>query len=465
MVTDTSTTFDRRPLSALSVGWFMVIVDSTIINVALPGIGRDLHAPVTALQWVVDAYIVTFAGLLLSAGWLGDRIGARRAFLAGLGLFGLASVGCALAPSLSALVAARVVQGLGAAMVVPASLALVQATYESGDTRARAVTIWALVGGVAGGLGPLLGGVLTSAFGWRAMFWINIPVALGGLWLVRRFVHASITQPTAEPSPDRPPLDVAGQLAGAVALLSVTAAVVESGHLGWTSSLSITLYLVSLVAIAALVLIEVRGRHPMLSPALFAERSLTGSVGVGLFINLAYYGSLFVLALHLQRTYHFGPLATGLALMPQTVATVLGTWIGGKINRRRGRRAPMLVGLPAGIAGLVLVGLLSTSGVPYWVLVVPMGLIGLGISFSMVAATTAVVEAAPAGQAGLASGVLNAARQVGSALGVALLGALLAQGARLSLLVGAAAYAGALVCASFVGGTNPSVVKATPSPE
>jgi DHA2 family methylenomycin A resistance protein-like MFS transporter len=452
MVTDTSTTFDRRPLSALSVGWFMVIVDSTIINVALPGIGRDLHAPVNALQWVVDAYIVTFAGLLLSAGWLGDRIGARRAFLSGLALFGLASVGCALAPSLAVLVVARVVQGLGAAMVVPASLALVQATYESGDTRARAVTIWALVGGVAGGLGPLLGGVLTSAFGWRAMFWINIPVALGGLWLVRRFVHAE----TAEPSADRPPLDVAGQLTGAVALLSVTAAVVESGHLGWTSSLSITLYLVSLVAIAALVLIEVRGRHPMLSPALFADRSLTGSVGVGLFINLAYYGSLFVLALHLQRTYHFGPLATGLALMPQTVATVLGTWIGGKINRKSGRRAPMLVGLPAGIAGLVLVALLSTSGVPYWVLVVPMGLIGLGISFSMVAATTAVVEAAPPGQAGLASGVLNAARQVGSALGVALLGALLAQDARLSLLVGAAAYAGALICAAFVSPPSPA---------
>ena len=221
----------------------------------------------------------------------------------------------------------------------------------------------------------------------------------------------------------------------------------------------------SLVAIAALVLVEVRGRHPMLSPALFADRSLTGSVGVGLFINLAYYGSLFVLALHLQRTYHFGPLATGLALMPQTVATVLGTWVGGKINRRSGRRAPMLVGLPAGIAGLVLVGLLSTGGVPYWVLVVPMGLIGLGISFSMVAATTAVVEAAPPGQAGLASGVLNAARQVGSALGVALLGALLAQGARLSLLVGAAAYAGALACAFLVGGTTPRKVVASRSAE
>jgi MFS transporter, DHA2 family, methylenomycin A resistance protein len=434
MVTDAPPAFDRRPLGALSVGWFMVIVDSTIINVALPSIGRDLAVPVSALQWVVDAYIVTFAGLLLSAGWLADRTGSRRAFLAGLGLFGLASVGCALAPDVAVLIVARVVQGLGAALVVPSSLALVQATYTERDARARAVTIWALAGGVAGGLGPLLGGVLTSAFGWRAMFWINVPVTLGGLWLVRRLV------PPSSPRPGHG-LDIAGQLAGAIALLSLTAAVVQS---------NIILYGVSLVAIATLVTIERRVRHPLLSPALFAERRLTGSVGVGLFINLAYYGSLFVLALHLQRTYHFGPLATGLALVPQTAATVVGTWTGGKLNRRKGPRRAMLTGLPAGIAGLVLVGLLARTGVPYWVLVVPMGLAGLGISFSMVAATTAVVDAAPPEQAGLASGVLNAARQVGGALGVALLGALLNDGARWSLWAGAAAYGCALLCALTV---------------
>jgi DHA2 family methylenomycin A resistance protein-like MFS transporter len=341
------------------------------------------------------------------------------------------------------LIAARVVQGLGAAMVVPASLALLQTTYAERDARARAVTIWALFGGVAGGLGPLLGGVLTSTSGWRAMFWINIPITLTGLWLVRRFVPADVTT-------SRAPLDLAGQLAGAIALLTLTAAVVES----W-----LFLYLVSLIAVAALIAIESRVRHPLLSRALFADRRLTGSVGVGLFINLAYYGSLFVLALHLQRTYHLGPLATGLALVPQTAATVVGTWIGGKLNRRAGPRLPMLVGLPAGIVGLVLVGLLSTSGVPYWMLIVPMGLSGLGISFSMVAATSAVVDAAPTGQTGLASGVLNAARQVGGALGVALLGALLNEGARLSLLIGAAAYACALLCALAIksGRATPSV--------
>jgi DHA2 family methylenomycin A resistance protein-like MFS transporter len=430
-------------LFALSIGWFVVIVDSTIINVALPSIGRDLAVPVSALQWVVDAYIVTFAGLLLSAGWLGDRIGSRRALAGGLGLFGVASLGCALAPNVSVLIAARVVQGIGAALVVPASLALVQATYTERDARARAVTIWALFGGLAGGVGPLLGGVLTSASGWRAMFWINLPVTLAGVWLVRRYGLAAFTA-------RRVPLDLFGQLAGAVALLSLTAAVVESRFI-W--------YLVSLIAVAALVVIESRVRHPLLSPALFAERRLTGSVGVGLFINLAHYGSLFVLALYLQRTYHFGPLATGLALVPQTAATVVGTWAGGKLNRRSGPRRPMLVGLPAGIAGLVLVGLLAPSGVPYWVLIVPMGLSGLGISFSMVAATSAVVDVAPAGQAGLASGVLNASRQVGGALGVALLGALLNDGARLSLLVGAAAYGCALLCALAVGASSEKVLR------
>jgi len=208
------------------------------------------------------------------------------------------------------------------------------------------------------------------------------------------------------------------------------------------------LYAVSLVAIAALIAIELRVKHPLLSPALFADRSMVGSLGVGLFINLAYYGSLFVLALHLQRTYHFGPLATGLALVPQTAATIVGTWYGGQLNRRYGPRRPMQIGLPAGMAGLVAVALLSTH-VPYPVLILPMAASGLGISFSMVAATTAVVEAAPPGQTGLASGVLNAARQVGGALGVALLGALLIHSAQLSLLVGAAAYGAALLC-SFI---------------
>jgi DHA2 family methylenomycin A resistance protein-like MFS transporter len=423
----------------------MVIVDSTIINVALPGIGRDLSAPLSSLQWVVDAYVVTFAGLLLTAGWLGDRIGSRKAFLAGLALFGLASVGCALAPGLAVLIVARIVQGVGAAMVVPASLALVQATYTERDSRARAVTIWALVGGVAGGLGPLLGGVLTGAFNWRAMFWINIPFALAGLWLVRRYIAAE----TDAARENRPPLDIAGQFIGAVALLAITAAVVESGRLGWTSTLPLTLYAVSLAAITTLIGIESHARHPLLSPVLFADRSLVGSLGVGLFINLAYYGSLFALALHLQRTYHFGSLATGLALVPQTAATIIGTWFGGNLNRRYGPRRPMQVGLPAGIAGLVTVGLPSTH-VPYPVLILPMAASGLGISFSMVAATTAVVEAAPSGQAGIASGVLNAARQVGGALGVALLGALLIHSARLSLLVGAAAYGAALLCSFIV---------------
>src|SRR4051812_44388054 len=230
--------FDRRPLAALSIGWFMVIVDSTIVNVALPSLGRDLPASVTGLRWVLDAYVVTFAGLLLSAGWLGDRLGSRAVFQAGLAVFGVASAGCALAPSLAVLIAARVAQGTGAAMLVPASLALVQATYRDRDTRARAVAIWAMVGATAGALGPLAGGVLTGAFGWRAMFWVNVPVAALGWWLVARFVAAQppgVDAPPPGVAGSRPPLDVPGQVTGAVALLAVTAGVVEAGRAGWTA--------------------------------------------------------------------------------------------------------------------------------------------------------------------------------------------------------------------------------------
>jgi DHA2 family methylenomycin A resistance protein-like MFS transporter len=442
--------FDRRPLAALSVGWFMVIVDSTIVNVALPSLGRDLHASVSGLQWVLDAYTVTFAGLLLSAGWLGDRLGSRAVFQWGLGVFGLASAGCALSPSLGVLVAARVVQGCSAAALVPASLALVQSTYHERDQRARAVAIWAMVGGVAGGLGPLAGGVLTGLFGWRAMFWVNVPTAALGLWLVARRVPG-----TDRDGVPRPPLDVPGQLAGAVALLAATAGVVEAGRVGWAARHVWLLLAAAALAAVALVVIERRSRHPLLSADLLADRSLSAALGVGFAINFAYYGSLFVLALYLERAYRFSPLATGAALVPQTAATVLGTWVGGQLNRRHGPRRPMLIGLPIGAAGLATIGLLS-SGAPYPALLLPMFAAGMGISFSMVAATSAVVEGAPAGQAGIASGALNASRQVGGALGIALLGTLVAAsqgtttGWRTAFLTGALAYLVGLACATLV---------------
>ncbi|WP_432992799.1 MFS transporter [Dactylosporangium sp. CA-233914] len=191
--------YDRRPLAALCLGWFMVVIDMMIVNVALPALGRDLNASVSGLQWVVDGYTVAFAGLLLSGGWLGDRLGSRRAFLAGLALFGAASAACAVSPALPPLLTARAVQGAAAALLVPSSLALVQSTYTDRGQRGRAVAGWALIGGFAGAIGPLAGGVLTAAFGWRSIFWVNVPVTLLALWLARRYVPADAKNPAQAP--------------------------------------------------------------------------------------------------------------------------------------------------------------------------------------------------------------------------------------------------------------------------
>jgi DHA2 family methylenomycin A resistance protein-like MFS transporter len=443
----TISTRSRWTLAALCLGWFVVIVDATIVNVALPTLARALPASITDLQWVVDGYTVTFAGLLLTGGVLADRFGARRVYSGGLVLFCAASAACALAPGLAMLIAARVVQGVGAALLVPACLALIQASYDDRDTRSWAIGIWGTVGGVAGGSGPLLGGVLTDAFGWRALFWVNVPVGLVTLWLTRRWV-------TAGPDPagsDRTGLDLAGQAAGGLALLGLTGGAVEAGRAGWTGAVPVTLLTVGVAAAIVFVLVERRTSHPMLPLSIFSHRELSAATAIGFVMNFSFYGLLFVEAIVLERRYGFSPLLTGLALVPQTGIIALGSWLGGRTTTRIGARTPMAVGMAVGAAGFLGLCVIGPH-TPYLALVVPMLAAGFGISFCMPAATGAVVEAAPPGRAGIASGALNASRQVGGALGIALLGAFIAAsgggpaldhviaGARVAMVIAAGAY-------------------------
>jgi DHA2 family methylenomycin A resistance protein-like MFS transporter len=409
-------------LTSLCLGWFVVIVDATIVNVALPEMGRHLHASVSDLQWVLDGYTVVFAGLLLSGGWLSDRFGARRVFAWGLAVFGAASAGCALAPGLGALIATRVVQGAGAALLVPGCLNLIQTHYRDPVARARAIGVWGTVGGLAGGSGPLLGGVLTATLGWRALFWVNVPVAALALFLTRRYVPAGDRS-----GAHRLGFDVTGQLTGAAALLGLTAAVVEAGRVGWLRPLPITLLVGGTGATLAFLLAQRYARHPMLPYTLFASRQLSIATIVGFLMNFAFYGMLFVETIVLARRYGFGALGTGLALLPQTATIALGSWCGGRVTARTGPRLPMAVGMASGTLGFFLLTL-AGSAVPYGVLVPGMVAAGFGISFCMPAATFAVVDAAPAGRGGTAAGVLNASRQVGGALGIALLGSFVAGG-------------------------------------
>jgi DHA2 family methylenomycin A resistance protein-like MFS transporter len=409
----------QLPLLAICLGYFMVILDATVVNVAVPAVGRDLGGGLSALQWVIDAYTVVFAGLLLSAGSLGDRFGARRVFDAGLIVFTAASAACALAPSVAWLIAARAVQGLGAASLVPSSLALLRGAYREPSERARAVGAWGAIAGIAAASGPVLGGVLVGLVSWRAVFVINLPVGVLALWLGRRHL------PRAGERQDGGNLDPPGQVIGIVMLTLLTVGLIEGGSAGWSSASAVVPLLGFLATVALFLIVERRAREPMLPLELFRSRTFSGASFVGLAINLGFYGQLFALSLYFQRERGFSALATGLALLPEGIFVAVSSALSGRLTGRIGPRLPMIAGQLCGAAGFA--GLLAAGRATNYLLLVP-GLVaaGFGMAFTMPAATAAIIDSAPAERAGIASGVLNAARQAGGAIGVALLGTLLA---------------------------------------
>jgi DHA2 family methylenomycin A resistance protein-like MFS transporter len=432
-------------LVAICLAYFMVILDSTIVNVALPALRSDLGSSLSGLQWVVDGYLLVLAALLLTGGTLADRLGARRVFQVGLGGFVLASLGCGLAPNIPVLVGARLVQGIGAALAVPASLALLRAAYPDSTTRARAIGVWGGIAGGAAASGPILGGLLVAAVNWRLVFFVNVPIGLASMLLTARYV----------PNPDRRPraLDLPAQLVEALALTGLTFALIEGGRDGLTPAVvaSATAFVVGLVAFVA---IERAVAHPMLPLGMFGHRMFSTGNTVGLLINLGFYGELFVINLYFQQVRGYSALVAGLALLPQMGMAMLGSALSGRFTSRVGSPRPtMLIGLVCGGVGLLALTI-TGAHTAYPVLVAPLVLAGLGMSFTMPAVTTAVVESVPVERSGLAAGAINAARQIGSVIGVALLGSLVGTGSSLSglrvaLVIGAAAFlAGALLVAT-----------------
>ncbi|WP_214411702.1 DHA2 family efflux MFS transporter permease subunit [Sphaerisporangium fuscum] len=430
-----STRAGRLPLAAICLGYFLVILDVTVVTVAIPVIGTELRAGMTALQWVVDGYTLAFAGLLLFCGGLGDRLGGKRVFLAGLAVFTLASAGCGLAPAAGALIGARLVQGVGAALMVPASLALLRNAYPDRESRAHAFGVWGMVAGFAAAAGPVLGGVLVSAVGWRSVFFVNVPFGLLGLLLTARYV------PAPSPARDRSGLDIPAQVAGALCLGGLTSALIEAGTRGWGSPVVLGGLALSVLALPAFLLLERRARAPMLPLGLFGDRRFSASAVVGVLLNFGFYGLLFVVPLYFQRVQHLSALMTGLAMLPMAMMPMISSPLSGRVAARTRPYLPMAWGLVIGGAGL-LGWLVAGPGTGYRALVVPMVLTGFGTGFTMPAATAAIMEAAPAELGGAASAVLNAARQTGSALGVAMVGT----------LVAGAGVVGGLHVAVIVGG-------------
>ena len=406
------------PLLAICLGYFMVILDATIVNVALPALGRELGGGLSGLQWVIDAYTVVFAGLLLPAGSLGDRLGARRVFTAGLAVFTLASAVCGAAPSVAVLIAARAVQGLGAALLVPSSLALLRGVYRTRHERARAVGVWGAVAGTGAASGPILGGALVGLIDWRAVFIVNVPVGILGLALAARHLPASGETTDAG-------FDPWGQALAILSLTLITLGVIEGGSAGWSAVQTLGPLVIAAVALVLFLAHERRARQPMLPLSLFANRTFSAASFVGLAINLGFYGQLFAISLMFQHARGYSALQTGLAILPEGAFVAIASAVSGRVTARLGPRVPMLTGLLLGAAGFL--GLLAAGPTTsYAVLIAPLMAAGFGMALTMPAATAAVIEAAPADRAGIASGVLNAARQAGGALGVALLGTLIA---------------------------------------
>jgi MFS transporter, DHA2 family, methylenomycin A resistance protein len=433
----------RLTLVAMSLGFAVVQLDVSVVNVAIRPIGDALGGGVAGLQWIVNAYTIAFAAFILSAGAVGDRIGARRVFVAGFALFTAASAMCGLAPSLGALIAARAVQGAGAAVLVPCSLILLNHAYREPGDRARAVGFWAAGASVALSAGPLVGGALIATLGWRAIFFINVPVGLVGIRLALRHAHET------PPAPGHR-LDLPGQACAVVALAVLAAALVEGGRLGWTQPAVLAGLAVALCALCAFVAIEARSAAPMLPLRFFRSRTFSAATAMGLLLNVAVYGLIFVLSLYFQRAQGRSALATGLAFAPMT-GIVMATNIGaGRLARRVGARPVMLLGAvlaAAGCAGLAFVG----TGTPYVAMVVQLVAFGAGVGLVVPLMTSELLGSVDRARSGAASGTLNTMRQTGSVIGVALYGSLVAGAsivgglhAALGVSVGALLCTGAL---------------------
>ncbi|MFZ0217446.1 MAG: MFS transporter [Candidatus Dormiibacterota bacterium] len=408
----------RRGLLLLTccLALFISTLDNTVANVALPSIGRELHAGTSALQWVIDAYVVVRGCLLLSAGALGDRFGRRRLFQSGLVVFGIGSLLCSVAPTVEVLIAARVVQALGGCFLVPSSLALITEAYPNRRARAQAIGIWSATTGISTGLGPPVGGLLVQYLGWRSVFWINPPIVLVAILLAARYAPAS--KQTAWRR-----LDLPGQVLVFVVLISLTSGFIESSSGQWTSPLVLTLFGIAAVSLGAFVLVETRTRDALLEPHLFRNAPFSGAALIATLYFVIYTGFLFVNTLFLQEIRGFSPLTAGLLVMPTTIGTVFLAPLSGRLVATRGPRLPVTIAGCTILAGcLLLSGIARTA--PIWQLVAAYALIGSGSGLVNAPITNAAVSGLPASRAGVAGAVTSTFRQVGSALGVALLGSL-----------------------------------------
>ncbi len=425
-------------LSLLIVG-----LDTTIVNVALPAIRNSLHASVSGLQWTIDAYTLVLASLLMLAGSTADRIGRKRIFRAGLVVFSLGSLLCGLAPSLELLIAARVLQAIGGSMLNPVAMSIIRNVFDDPRERAQAIGAWGAVFGLSMALGPVVGGALVDSVGWRAVFFVNVPIG------VLAFVLTTLYVPRSRAARARR-LDPVGQILVILALASVTYAIIEAPRTGWTSAGTLGLFAFSLFSFVGLVWYELRRREPLLEMRFFRSAPFAGASTIALCAFAATGGFLFLNTLYLQGVRHLSPFHAGLYLLPMAGMVLVSAPISGRLVSRRGAR-PSLVGAGAAliIASLMLTRLTPTTSSGY--LLVAYFLFGLGSGLINPPITNTAVSGMPPSQAGVAAAIASTSRQVGMTLGVAVIGAI--SGGAISGAIGpgfaAATHAGWWICAGL----------------
>ena len=403
-------------LGALALTSFLLTLDDTALSVALPPIGRDLGLGLSGLEWVVNAYTLALAALLLTGGKLSDALGSRRIFLAGLAVFTIASLAAGLAPTGLLLIAARVVQGAGAALLMPATLAIISTTFPARQ-KGMAIGIWAGVS--AGGLaiGPLLGAALTESFGWRSIFLVNVPLGALGLAFGRAILVES------KPASRTLHLDLAGTLTWSATLFALVFALTEGMSYGWSSPLVLGSFASGAVGLVVFVRIEQRREEPLVELSLFRSRNLSGANAVSLLSTAVMCSIFFFISLYLQIVRGYSPLGAGAAFLPMTLLICLVAPLAGRLSDRIGRRLPAAIGMVILAGGLLLLSRLgATSGLK--TLLPALMVSGLGIGLTTAPVTTAALDFAPADEAGVRAGILNTSRMIGLAVGIALMGAI-----------------------------------------
>ena len=426
-------------LTAVSLATLMTYLDNNVVNVALPTIERSLHLSVSGLEWIVSSYLLVLGGLLLVGGRVADVYGRRRMFLIGLVIFTLSSLAAGLAGSAGVLIAARAVQGLGAALVMPASLAIIAATFTNARERTAAIGIWSAVGALGLALGPAIGGLVSQHLHWGWIFLINVPLGAVTIAIALPFVgesHGRVAEDGAPAGRARAMLDIPGLITSAIALFSLTYALIEGGDRGWTSPLIVASFAIAAVASAVFLAIESRSAHPMIPLRIFRSAAFSGGLGTMMIWSFGVLGIYFFTSLYLQSNLGFSPTKAGLAFVPMALCLAVAATLSPRVTAVIGGHRTVALGMAIMTVGLVLFAGLG-AGATFNALLPGFVLFGLGAGLMNVPLANAVLGGAPTAQAGIASALLNASREVAGLLGVTVIGAVLRSSESSSLRSGA----------------------------